>query len=61
MSKVYVLNGRCETDRYVVGVFSTMEKAEEEKQRIIKTDSYYRNYPDDLNIDEFALDVSTKS
>lgn len=57
MKKVYVLNGGCIDDRYVIGVFSSKKKAEEEREKIIKTDSFYRHSPDDLWVEEFELNI----
>lgn len=54
--RVYVLTGGCVGDRYVIGVYSSGEMAEKERQKIIKTDSYYKVHPDDLEIEEFILD-----
>lgn len=55
--RVYVLTGGCVGDRYVIGVYSSVEAAEKERQKIIKTDSYYELHPDDLEIEEFILDA----
>ena len=55
MQKVYVLNGGCIGDKYVVGVFSSMKKANEAKAWLIKNDTYYRQEPDDLEIDTYEL------
>ena len=57
MKKVYVLNGGCIDDRYVVAVFSSKKRAEEERKRIINTNRFYRQSPDDLWIEEFKLNV----
>lgn len=57
MKKVYVLNGGCIDDRYVVAVFSSKKKAEEEREKIIKTDNFYKHSPDDLWIEEFELNI----
>lgn len=57
MKKVYVLNGGCIDDRYVVAVFSSKKKAEEEREKIIKADNYYKKFPDDLWIEEFELNI----
>lgn len=57
MNKVYVLNGGCIDDRYVVAVFSSKKKAEEEREKIIKTDNFYKHSPDDLWIEEFELNI----
>ena len=55
MKNIYVLSGGCIGDRYVIGVFSSKKRANEERERIIKTDSYYRNNPDDLEVEVFEL------
>lgn len=60
MRKVYVLNGGCIDDRYVVAVFSSKKKAKEEREKIIKTDHFYRHSPDDLWIDEFEINTVKK-
>ena len=57
MRKVYVLNGGCIGDRYVVAVFSSMKKALKERERIIKNDTYYMKSPEDLDIDTFVLNA----
>lgn len=54
--RVYVLIGGCVSDRYIIGVYSSDDAAEKERQKIIKTDSHYKLYPDDLEIEEFILD-----
>ncbi len=41
--KVYVLNGGCIGDQYVVGVFSSKKKAQEAREWIIENDTYYKS------------------
>lgn len=53
--KVYVLNGGCIGDRYVVGVFSSKKKAEAAREWIIQNDTYYNSNPDELDIDAFEM------
>lgn len=54
----FVLMGGCVDDRHVIGVFSSMQKAEEEKARLISVNKYYEAYPDDLDIDVCEMDKS---
>ena len=56
MGKVYVLMGGCIDDQHVIGVFSSEEKATMVMDKLIKEDSYYNRYPDDLYIDSYELD-----
>ena len=42
--KVYVLNGGCIGDRYVVGVFSSKKKAQEAREWIIENTFHILNY-----------------
>lgn len=53
--KVYVLNGGCIGDRYVIGVFSSKKKAEAAREYIIQNDIYYKSNPDELDIDVFEI------
>lgn len=53
--KVYVLNGGCIGDLYVVGVFSSKKKAEAAREWIIQNDTYYKSNPDELDIDVFEM------
>ena len=53
--KVYVLNGGCIGDKYVVAVFSSMKKANEAREWLINVDTYYKSHPEDLDIDIFEL------
>ena len=55
MKKVYVLMGGCIDDKHVVGVFSSEKKANEAKAWLIKNDTYYRQEPDDLEVDTYEL------
>lgn len=55
MKKVYVLNGGCISDRHVIAVFSSMKKANETKDWLIKVDTYYKRHPDVLEIEPFEL------
>lgn len=55
MKKVYVLNGGCIGDRYVIAVFSSLKKAQEAEAQLAKTDTYYRRHPEDLEIEVFEL------
>lgn len=55
MKKVYVLNGGCIDDRYVIGVFSSMKKANEAREWIISVDTYYKKHPEDLYVDVFEM------
>lgn len=58
--KVYVLTGVIidfnEDMRYIVGIYSSKEAAEKERQKMIETDSHYKLCPTDLAIEEFILD-----
>lgn len=53
--KVYVLMGGCIGDSYVVGVFSSMKKANEAREWIISVDTYYKKNPNDLYVDTFEM------
>lgn len=55
MTKAYVLMGGCVGDSYVVGVFSSMKKANEAREWIISVDTYYKENPNDLYIDVFEM------
>lgn len=55
MKKVYVLMGGCIDDKHVVSVFSSIKKATEAREWIIKVDTYYKSNPDDLEIDVYEL------
>ena len=55
MKKVYVLMGGCIDDKHVIGVFSSEKKANEAKAWLIEVDTYYKQSPDDLEIDTFEL------
>lgn len=55
INKIYVLNGGCIDDYYVVAVFSSEEKAYAAREKIIKVDCYYKNSPNDLWVQEFEL------
>lgn len=55
MKKVYVLMGGCIDDKHVVGVFSSEKKANEAKAWLINNDTYYRQEPDDLEVDTYEL------
>lgn len=57
---VYVLMGGCISDEHIVGIYSSEKKAEEEREHIIKNDNYYKQYPNDLYIEEFELDTIKK-
>lgn len=52
--------GGCIDDQHVVGVYSSEKKAEEERKDIIEKDNYYRQYPNDLYVEEFELDAIKK-
>lgn len=58
--KVYVLTGVItdfdEDKRYIIGIYSSRETVEKERQKIIETDSHYKLYPTDVAIEEFILD-----
>ena len=54
-ANLYVLNGGCIGDRYVVGVFSSKKKAEAAMEWIIQNDTYYKSNPDELDIDVFEM------
>jgi hypothetical protein len=53
--KVYALMGGCIGDRYLVAIFSSMKKANEARDWLIKVDTYYKKYPEDLEIDIYEL------
>lgn len=55
MIKAYVLMGGCVGDSYVVGVFSSMKKANEAREWIVANDTYYKKYPNDLYVDVFEM------
>ena len=55
MKKVYVLMGGCIDDKHVLGVFSSMKKANEAKAWLIEVDTYYKRNPDDLEIETYEL------
>ena len=55
MQKVYALIGGCIDDKHVVAIFSSMKKANEAREWLIKNDTYYRQEPDDLEIDTYEL------
>ena len=55
MKKVYVLMGGCIDDYYVVGVFSSMKKANEKREQIIKNSKFYKESPELLYVDTFEL------
>ena len=55
MIKVYALIGGCIDDKHVVGIFSSMKKANEAKAWLVKNDTYYRKEPDDLEIETYEL------
>lgn len=55
MVKAYVLMGGCIGDSHVVGVFSSMKKANEARDWIISVDTYYKANPNDLYIDVFEM------
>lgn len=55
MTKAYVLMGGCVEDSHVVGVFSSMKKANEAREWIIIVDTYYKKNPNDLYIDVFEM------
>ena len=57
MKKVYILNGGCIGDSYVIAVYSSKKKAKEARKKIIETDHYYKQFPDDLYIEEFELNI----
>lgn len=55
MEKFYVLLGAHIEDDVVIGVFSSMEKANEAKAFIIKTDFFYNTRPNALTIETYEL------
>ena len=55
MKKVYVLIGGCIDDKHVINVFSSMKKAVEAREFLIKNDNYYKHEPDDLEIEIYEL------
>ena len=57
---IYVLIGGCVDDKHIIGVFSSMELAEQEKSWYIENDNYYRKYTNDLDIEEYFLDNCNK-
>lgn len=58
--QVYILVGGCVGDKYNIGVYSTMDLAEKEMKWMIKNDSYYKKYPNDLDIEEQFLNLTIK-
>ena len=55
MKKVYVLMGGCIDDKHVLGVFSSIKKATKAKEWLIEVDTYYKQNPDDLEIETYEL------
>ena len=55
MVKAYVLMGGCIGDSHVIGVFSSMKKANKAREWIIENDTYYKIYPNDLYVDTFEM------
>lgn len=55
MKKVYALMGGCIDDKHILGIFSSMKKADEARAWIIKVDTYYKQNPDDLEIETYEL------
>ncbi len=53
---VYALMGGIECDSYVVGIFSSEEKALKEKENILKKDKFYQSNSKLLYVDVFVLD-----
>lgn len=52
---VYVLMGGCIDDRNVVAVFTSMKRANETKEWLIKNDKFYRDSPDCLDVEPYKL------
>lgn len=55
MKKVYVLLGANIEDDIVIGVFSSIKKANEAKAFIIENDKFYRTRKDALDIKTYEL------
>ena len=55
MQKVYALIGGCIDDKHVVGIFSSMKKANEAKAWLIKNDTFYRQEPNELEVETYEL------
>lgn len=55
MVKAYVLMGGCIGDSHVIGVFSSMKKANKAREWIIENDTYYKIHPNDLYVDTFEM------
>lgn len=60
MKKVYVLMGGCIDDQYIVGIYTSEKKAKEERENLIKTDNYYKQFPKDLYVEDFELNAVKK-
>ena len=60
MKKVYVLMGGCIDDQHIVGIYTSEKKAEEERENLIKTDNYYKQFPNDLYVEDFELNAIKK-
>lgn len=60
MKKVYVLMGGCIDDQHIVGIYTSEKKAEEERKNLIKTDNYYKQFPNDLYVEDFELNAVNK-
>ena len=58
MKYVYVLTGRdCQNETHVLGVFSSMKKAEEAQTWILSVDTWFAKYPEYLRISKFELNA----
>lgn len=55
MTKAYVLMGGYVEDVVVLGVFSSMKKANEAREWLLEIDAYYKKYPGQLSIDVFEM------
>ena len=55
MQKVYALIGGCIDDKHVVAIFSSMKRANEAKAWLIKNDTFYRQEPNELEVETYEL------
>lgn len=60
MKKVYVLMGGCIDDQHIVGIYTSEKKAEEERENLIRTDNYYKQFHNDLYVEDFELNAVKK-
>lgn len=54
-NNAHILIGGCIDDKHIIGVFNTIERAEEAQSQLINKDKYYKEYSTDLTIESFAI------